>query len=332
MTRLNSIKDKSRAFEIEPYYGNRDFLQFRIEYIKECMEKLLKNPRFESRDDIRSYITRIDEIIQSSKTLTISNIDTILQQKMSYEQLEAYYKEVLQMENGLSKDVEAVWKETLTPTQSYSKNENFGFLAHVLTEGSFNPEDMNKVCMAYITDSTITLPYGDYGLIYPMDMSNISMMGVHDAGSWVTNKNEFIDRGFPQVVQFTEAIDANGNRIYYEYPPKISKLILPDDMEKETIQNTINSNGEMLNYDNYPSYNEVVLTNRNKNMYPSAVFVNLQTTSDNSERVEKAKKLAEEMGIPYIEIDKSLCRERHGLAPLTAKEKSKVDSENIKEQ
>ena len=98
------------------------------------------------------------------------------------------------MENALSKDVEKVWKEALTSVSSYLKDGKFAFLAHVITAGNFNPENMHKVCLAYITENTITLPYKDYGLIYPIDMDNIHSMCSEDAGSWVIDKNEFIDR------------------------------------------------------------------------------------------------------------------------------------------
>ena len=98
-------------------------------------------------------------------------------------------------------------------------------------------------------------------------------------------------------------------------------------MERETIERTKDENGEMLNYDNSVPGNKVIITNKNRDIYPSSVFVKVRWYESNSEKVKRAKELSEKLWIPCIEIDKSLCRERLGLTPLTEKEERdlKVD-------
>lgn len=76
----------------------------------------------------------------------------------------------------------------------------------------------------------------------------------------------------------------------------------------------------MLNYDNYDTCNDIIVINKDKVLKPVASFVKVLGDEQQSEKVQRAKKLSEELGIPCIEIDKALCRERLGLAPLTEKE------------
>ena len=99
-----------------------------------------------------------------------------------------------------------------------------------------------------------------------------------------------------------------------------SKLVLPDDVEKETIDRTMRENGEMLNYDKSCPSNRIVITNKDKKLYPSAVFVKVLGNEENTTKVQRAKQLSEKLGVPFVEIDKALCRERLGLTPLTEKE------------
>lgn len=136
--------------------------------------------------------------------------------------------------------------------------------------------------------------------------------------------------GFLKEYQFTEPIDDEENRIFFEYPSMQSTLVLPDDVERETIAQTVNKNGEMLNYDKANPCNRLVIINKNKDLYLGAVFVKVMGNEEKSEKVQRAKELSKRLGIPFIEIDKALCRERLGLTPLTEKEeKSLKDSQSL---
>ena len=89
----------------------------------------------------------------------------------------------------------------------------------------------------------------------------------------------------------------------------------------------------MLNYDNYNTCNDVTVINKEGTLKPIASFVKVLGNEQQSEKVQKAKKLSEELGIPCIEIDKALCRERLDLSPLTEKEERdlKVDK-NVRDK
>ncbi len=98
-------------------------------------------------------------------------------------------------------------------------------------------------------------------------------------------------------------------------------------MEKETIERNKEENGEILNYDRSVLGNKVILTNENGELYPSAVFVKTLGNNKNMEIAQKAEVLSKQLGIPCIEIDKCLCRERLGLDPLTEKEEKDLKAD-----
>ena len=132
--------------------------------------------------------------------------------------------------------------------------------------------------------------------------------------------------GFSKEYQYTTPIDDEGNRIFFEFPAEQSTLALPDDIEKETINRTLEENGEMLNYDKETPCNRIVMTNKNKDLNLIATFM----ISKDPRIIKKAKELSQKLGIPYIEIDKEICRARCGLNPLTEKEtKQKREGQSL---
>lgn len=139
-------------------------------------------------------------------------------------------------------------------------------------------------------------------------------------------KKTLLIAGFSKEYQYTTPIDDEGNKIFFEFPASQSTLALPDDIEKETINRTIEENGEILNYDKETPCNRIVLVNKNKDLKLIATF----TTSKDPRIIKKAKDLSQKLGIPFIEIDKEICRERCGLKPLTEKEtRQKRDAQSL---
>lgn len=139
-------------------------------------------------------------------------------------------------------------------------------------------------------------------------------------------KKTLLIAGFSKEYQYATPIDDQGNRIFFEFPATQSTLALPDDIEKETINRTLEENGEMLNYDKETPCNRIVMTNKNEDLNQLAVF----TISKNPTTIKKAKALSEKLGIPFVEIDKEICRERCGLNPLTEKEtKQKREGQSL---
>ena len=98
-------------------------------------------------------------------------------------------------------------------------------------------------------------------------------------------------------------------------------------MEQETINENIQRNGEMLDYDKRNVYNEAVIINKNKKMMPIGVFVKIIGNEENSDKMQKAKALSEKFGLELKIFDKSVLRERLGLKPLTEGEMKKGSKE-----
>lgn len=323
--KVKDIKAKCMELEIEPYLGSKNFMEERIKNVHKGILDMQRMPEFSSRQDIKTYVNIINDILEEIQNLK-EDSNMISQQKENYNKIEELYKKVLMIEDNLSTDIEKVWKERETPISEYSKDGEFSFLAHVITSEEFDLKNMNKLCMSYITNRTLTLPYGEYGFIYPMKIKNVDSMSNEDSGSWLISKKDFIEQGLPKKWQYTDSIDENGRRIYYEEPATVSKLILPQTMEKQTIDTNAKLNGEILNYDNVMSYNEIVITNKDKDIMPNAVFV--KDIKQNKEAYLKAKRLSEKLNLPLIEIDKSICREKLGLQPYTPNEMSRNKFEN----
>lgn len=189
--RVEKIEDKSRNFEIEPYYGTKEFMQSRITYIKDCMEKMLLSKKFEGREDIQTYIERINKIIYVYENMSL-NINSVDKQKSRYSNLETLYKETLEMEEALFPEVAQVWEEKLSSVEEYSKDGNFAFLAYQMTEGVTYPKGKAKISTKYITQNTLALD-GDYGLIYLPNSNNLLTMCSGDAENWVITKEDFIN-------------------------------------------------------------------------------------------------------------------------------------------
>lgn len=188
--REKEIEDKSRHFEIEPYYGTKEFMQARIEYIRSCMEKMLNNERFKDRKDIEEHIDRISEILSKFED-TVLDFDS-KNYKEEYKHMEELYKDVLKREKTLSPEVASVWNDTLTSVESYTKDSNFAFIVQEASEQEFETKDINNVSMKYITQNTLALD-GDYGLIYLPDAENIYAISSEDTGSCVITKEDFIN-------------------------------------------------------------------------------------------------------------------------------------------
>lgn len=189
--RQRDIEDKSIDLEIEPYYGTKEFMEYRIKHIKKCMENMLKSERFNGRNDISNGIDIINKVLIIYEKTSLKD-DSIDRQKNKYKNLENSYKFVLKMENALAPEVAEVWIQKLSLIEAYRKDGNFAFLAYALKEGEFDPKNMNKLPMQYITQDTITLD-GEYGLIYTPNTENLFSMSSGKAKEWTISKEDFIN-------------------------------------------------------------------------------------------------------------------------------------------
>ena len=94
-------------------------------------------------------------------------------------------------------------------------------------------------------------------------------------------------------------------------------LMLPQEIEDICIQQTIEENGEMLNYETTPIYSELVV---DKYEIEGVYYISYGE-HELAKDYERAKKVADERGLPLIERDISKYRAEHGLEPMTDKAK-----------
>ncbi len=189
--KVSDIEDKSRGYEIEPYYGTKELMESRIQYIKECMEKMLQAEEFKGREDIKDHISRTSEILSEYENASLSS-KSIEEQKGTYKKLETFYKEVIDLEEKLSPEVAKVWKEKISSVEQYSKDKDFAFLARTITNGEKDIKDVKKISTQYITSKTLTLK-GDYGVLYTPNIDNIVAISSEDVQNWKISKEDFIN-------------------------------------------------------------------------------------------------------------------------------------------
>lgn len=189
-----------------------------------------------------------------------------------------------------NESAQGIWKEYLTGDE-----EEFCWLAHNLTKGELRGEFRDKQMSTSLITSRTMGRYGnsDYGLI--INPKNIVAANYKD--TYTLNWND-------------------GDEAFYTKPP----IMLPEEIEKISIEQTVDANGEMLNYDKTSIYSEIVVDDYEI----EGVYYVSYGEKELAKDYESAKKIADQRNLPLREIDISKCREKQGLEPLTEGQKEKV--------
>ena len=215
--------------------------------------------------------------------------------------------------------------EMTKPNQFYPK-QSFTFIVHVLTEGTNNDSDekFTVTSASLITDRSMGLyddGYGKFGYILDFDMENFIVSSTADLYSSLYPQEEYNNEDY--YLQFYK------NDMYViETDEELFQMsetciAIPHYMEQVNTNTTIEVNGEPLNYDDEEIYNEIVLLNNDK-LKKVGIFVRTVGDKNFNSDYLKAKQLADKTGLPLIEIDKSLYRQKVGLKPLTLAETKTV--------
>ena len=252
----NSIKSKG----LMPYCGTNDFMLERIKYITNCIKNLIESPYIPSDlkpifipkyNKANNILYNINEKIKDSNNY-----------KENYLMIEKSYLEILEIENSLSVYMNQIWKNYLTNPSDYQVGQPYRYLMHVISSGYVEEDKINKLCTTLATDECSPLPsYGEYGYIVDFDIEQISTMSCEDSGSWIITMDDFIDRGLPATWQLHEQVSED-SYVFYEYP-RLSKLILPWNIEQEMKKNNLNYKGVTTGRDAY-FYSEIFVRRTNK--------------------------------------------------------------------
>lgn len=257
--KINDIKNGT----LEPYCGDVNFMRERSKYILECIEKIILSENVDDtiKVQFKQHYSSIKELV-SGIIVNSEMLDSSFNSSKYdiYDKIEENYKRVLQYEELLSNFMQPIWDDYLTNALQYNQGEPFRFMTHTFTGGYIADNKMNKACCTLITNECMPIPFGNYGYIMEFDIRKIGTMCNEDAGSWLTSKDEFIERLFPDSWQMYEKIE--NNYVWYEYP-KLSKLILPWDMESEMYKN---------NENRHTRYTEIFMKSTDEPLISTAFF------------------------------------------------------------
>ena len=182
-----------------------------------------------------------------------------------------------------------IWNDYLTSVDD-TKSSEYRWVVHNLTKGELQGDFRDKyMSTSIITNNAMGL-YGraNYGLI--IKPKHIVSASYKDSYTLNTREDE-------------------ENLFNIRRPP----LMLPQEIEEICMQQTIEANGELLNYEKAPIYPEIVVDDYEiEGMY----YIS-NGEHELARNYDRARKMAEERGLPLIERDISQYRTEHGLEPMT---------------
>lgn len=198
-------------------------------------------------------------------------------------------QERIELYNGHATDI---WNDYLTDIDDV-ENSQYRWVIHNLTKGELEGDFRNKYMSTSLMTNNAMGRYGnsDYGLI--IKPKHIVCASYKDTYTLNTRDDE--------------------ENLFNIRPP----LMLPQEIEDICIQQTIEENGEMLNYETTPIYSELVVDE----FEIEGVYCISYGEHELAKDYERAKKVADERGLPLIERDISKYRAEHGLEPMTDKAK-----------
>lgn len=201
-------------------------------------------------------------------------------------------QERIELYNGHATNI---WNDYLTDIDD-AKNSQYRWVIHNLTKGELEGNFRNKYMSTSLMTNNAMGRYGnsDYGLI--IKPKHIVSASYKDTYTLNTTDDE--------------------EKLFNIKPP----LMLPQEVEDICIQQTIEENGEMLNYETTPIYSELVVDEYEI----EGVYYISYGEHELAKDYERAKKVADERGLPLIERDISKYRAEHGLKPMTEKSKKNL--------
>lgn len=182
-----------------------------------------------------------------------------------------------------------IWNEYLTNVEEGKEND-FKYLIHNCSKGEIKEDFRTKaLSSSLITNKTMGV-FGSkskYGLI--LKPKHIISADYQD--SYTYNKRE------------------EGQELFNIKPP----IRLPQEIEEICIKQTIEANGEMLNYDTANIYSEIVVDDYEV----VGIYYISNGEKELSPNYDRAKRMAEARGLDLKELDISRCRQDNGLELMT---------------
>lgn len=239
-----------------------------------------------SIDGIEKYEIELQQEVKEK----LQRIQKELKKLLSAEKTDIQsIQERIELYNGHATDI---WNDYLTDIDDV-ENSQYRWVIHNLTKGELEGDFRNKYMSTSLMTNNTMGRYGnsDYGLI--VKPKHIVSASYRDTYTLNTRDDE--------------------ENLFNIKPP----LMLPQEVEDICIQQTTEENGEMLNYETTPIYSELVVDEYEI----EGVYYISYGEHELAKDYERAKKVADERGLPLIERDISKYRAEHGLEPMTEKSK-----------
>lgn len=303
-------------------------LKYKDKYINKVQILFnMLNYSFHNYNDIFNE-NELQQIKQMSNTLNqlLVSLNNNFNGSFNFSQFQQDMSLFVNLEKSTRNISYKILKKEITMPHQFYPQQGFTFIVHVPTEGTNNDIDENfKVTSAsLITDRSMGLyddGYGKFGYILDFDLENFIVSSTADLYSSLYPQDEYDNEDY--YLQFYKndmyVIETDDDL----FQMSETCVAIPHYMEQVNANTTVESNGELLNYDEVEIYNEIVLLNNDK-LKKVGVFV--RTVGDKNFNADyiKAMNLAQKTNLPLIEIDKSLYRQKAGLKPLTPAETKSV--------
>ena len=311
----NEILESNQLFDSVPKSNDYDENEYTrnsnvAEYVNMGMEEIYANIKkcieveeiYDKVHFIQNLRERAYATIESITSIAGHEIYAPIEQRESLKQLCEKLKGLISQKktdvNAIQMCIQKYNKIASQVWNTYlSKNtEEPKWLVHNISKGAFEGNfDKKYMSTSLVTSRTMGLfsssTGNNFGFI--IKPKNIISASGHDT---FTNNS-------PVINQYMKTFSC-GNT-----PP----IKLPWEIEEECIKRTIESNGEMLNYDNRNIYSEIVVDE----FEIEAMYYRSNGEGELAPNYEAAKKMAEERGVELKELDISKYREAQGLEAMT---------------
>lgn len=269
--------------------------------IQKCLDV---NQSYEKIFRVQNLKERANASINSIKSIDGQKVELTLEDKKELQKVCNNLKLLLSdkktNEEAIESNIELYNKQATKLWKNYltDKSET-GYLVHNLSKGSFDGDfDSKYMSTSLVTDKQM-------GLFSEQRNNNFG---------FIINPKNIISASSNDT--YTNNSPVNKQVGVFESTPPI---MLPWEVERKCIEQTIENNGEMLNYDNRNVYSEIVV----EDYEIEAMYYRSNGEGELSPNYETARKMAEARGIPLKELDISKAREKLGLEPMTPEMKKK---------
>ena len=269
------------------------------ENMQVCLEFLDVERKYDAINDSRRIA---DSAISSINSIDRLEIQVEQEAKDELESIRENLQRLLSNEktdvNSIQEQVDRyneyaikIWNDYLTEPEAGKEND-FKYLIHNMAKGEISGDFRTKEMSGSLITNRI-----------------MGVFGGKAKYGFILKPKHIVSADYKDT--YTNNYREEDEQLFNIKPP----IKLPQEIEEKCIEQTVEANGEMLNYDKANIYPETVV---DEYEIVGIYFIS-NGEGELSPDYDKVKKMAEERGIPLKELDISQCRVDNGLEPMTEK-------------